>query len=127
MFKEYHHKTKLSYEESIESVKASLMEHKFGTLCTIGLSDKFKDQNLEYEGRLTILEVCNPKEANKIITINPKALYILPCKIIVQEFEGTTTIKMITPTSMFAIFDNPELTEIAQNIENIIVEAIEKI
>lgn len=127
MIKEYHYKTNKSYEDAIETLTASLKQRKFGTLCSIGLSDKFVENDIDYDGKLMILEVCNPLEASKIISINPKALYLLPCKIIVKEVNDTTTIEMATPTSLFAMFDSPKLLEIAQRIETIIIEAINEV
>lgn len=127
MIKEYHYKTNKSFEDAIEALKASLKQRKFGTLCSIGLSDKFVENNIDYDGKLTILEVCNPLEASEIISINPKALYFLPCKIIVKEVNDITTIEMATPSSLFAMFDSPKLLEIAQRIETIIIEAINEV
>lgn len=127
MIKEYHYKTNKTFDDTIEALKASLKQRKFGTLCSIALSDKFAENNIDHEGKLTILEICNPLEANKIISINQKALYLLPCKIIVREINNTTTIEMATPTSLFAMFDNAKLIEIAQRIETIIIEAIKEV
>ncbi len=127
MINEYNHKTNKSFEDTIESLKISLMERKFGTLCLIKLSEKFIEKGIDYNGKLTILEVCNPSEASSIISINPKALYMLPCKIIVHEVNGSTSIKMANPTSLFSVFDNPHLLEIAQSIEATMIEAISEV
>lgn len=127
MIKEYQHKTNKSFEDAVEAIKASLMEKKFGTLCSISLSDKFAEKGIDYDGKLTILEVCNPLEASRLISISPKSIYMLPCKIIVNEIDGVTNIKMATPTSVFAMFDEPKLLETAQHIESIIIEAINEI
>jgi uncharacterized protein (DUF302 family) len=127
MIQEFQHKTNKSFEDAIEALKESLMKRKFGTLCSIAMSDKFKEKGINYDGKLMILEVCNPFEASKIISINSKALYLLPCKIIVRETANTTTIQMTTPTSLIAIFDDSQLLEIAKRIESTMVDAIKEI
>jgi uncharacterized protein (DUF302 family) len=127
MIKEYQHKTTKSFEDVIETLKKSLMKRKFGTLCSIAMSEKFEEKGINYDGKLTILEVCNPFEASKIISINPKALYLLPCKIIVRENDNTTTVQMANPTSLIALFDDSQLLKIAQEIESTLIDAINEI
>ncbi len=127
MIKEYQHKTTKSFDNAIATLKESLMRRKFGTLCSIALSERFEEKGISYDGKLTILEVCNPFEASRIISINPRALYFLPCKIIVRNKNSTTTIEMATPTSLVALLDDPQLLEIAQEIESTLLDAIEEI
>ncbi|EGD49919.1 protein of unknown function DUF302, partial [Thermoanaerobacter ethanolicus JW 200] len=42
-------------------------------------------KGLPYNHSVTILEVCNPNAAAKIIAIDPMASYFLPCKIVIIE------------------------------------------
>ena len=127
MLKEYQHITHRSFEDAIETLKTSLMNRKFGTLCSIALSEKFKEKGIDFDERLTILEVCNPFEANTIISISPEAIYLLPCKIIVREKNNTTTIQMATPSSLVSMFDDPKLLKVAQEIESILIAAIQEV
>ncbi len=124
MLKEFQHQSSLSFEDTIETLKELFMKKKYGTLCSISLSDKFKEKNIPFDSKLTILEICNPLEANKLITINTKAMFLLPCKVLVIEKNGKTTVELVLPTSFMSLFDDPALTKAAQEIETAIVNTI---
>ncbi len=127
MLTEYHYQTNKSFEDTIDALKVLLMERGFGTLCTIPLSEKFNEKNLSFDGKLSILEICNPFEANQILEVNAQALYLLPCKIIVREINNVTTIHMASPTSLASLLNDPQLIEAVQKIESTLLDAIESV
>lgn len=117
----------LSFEESINRLIKELSEHKFGVLSTIPLSDKFLDKGLEFEGKIRILDVCNPIEAYSVYKIDPLAVNFLPCKFVVREDKGKVTIEMIRPTDLIRLMNNDELTQFASKIENQLLEVVNNI
>lgn len=117
----------LSFEETINRLIKELSEHKFGVLSTIPLSDKFLDKGLEFEGKIRILDVCNPIEAYSVYKIDPLAMNFLPCKFVVREDKGKVTIEMIRPTDLIRLLNNNELTQFALKIENQLLEVVNNI
>lgn len=117
----------LSFEESINRLIKGLSDQKFGVLSTIPLSDKFLDKGLEFEGKIRILDVCNPIEAYSVYKIDPLAVNFLPCKFVVREDKGKVTIEMIRPTDLIRLLNNNELTQFALKIENQLLEAVNNI
>ena len=117
----------LSFEETINRLIKELSEHMFGVLSTIPLSDKFLDKGLEFEGKIRILDVCNPIEAYSVYKIDPLAVNFLPCKFVVREDKGKVTIEMIRPTDLIRLLNNNELTQFALKIENQLLEVVNNI
>jgi len=117
----------LSFDETIEQLTKNLAEEKFGVLSTIPLSEKFRDKGLDFEGRLTILDVCNPIEAFSVYKIEPLAVNFLPCKFVIRESNKQVTIEMIRPTEIIALMPNDALLRFAQVIEEKLISACSKI
>lgn len=117
----------LSFDETIEQLTKNLAEEKFGVLSTIPLSEKFRDKGLDFDGRLTILDVCNPIEAFSVYKINPLAINFLPCKFVIREFNRQVTIEMIRPTELITLMPNDALLKFARVIEDKLISVSEKI
>lgn len=113
-----------SFESTIDLLTQSLSEAKFGVLSTIPLSDKFKDKGLAFEGRLVIMEVCNPVEAHKVHQIDPLAVNFLPCKFVVREVGNRVRVEMIRPTDLIALMNNAQLTIFASDIEKKLLDVL---
>ncbi len=116
-----------SYEETLDVLKKELADRKFGVLASISLSDKFKDKGIAYEGKLTILDICNPYEASQALSLNPMSVYFLPCKMIVEELNGLTLIKMARPSVLIQILEDQNLVRFAQRIEDLLIQAAEAV
>lgn len=123
MLQEFSHITQKSFEDTITDLKEALMQAKFGTLCQINMHEKFKDKGIEFDGRITILEICNPFEAFAAINIHPQAIYFLPCKFIVKEKNGVGVIEMVKPSSLMNLLEEPRLVELAIKVETALITA----
>lgn len=73
-----------------------------------------------------MLEVCNPVEAQRILTKNQMVGYFLPCKIVVYEDGEKVKIGLPKPTAMIGLAGDDSLMESARKIENRLVKAIDK-
>jgi len=117
MMQDYSVTTQMTYEQAKTMLEAKLSEAKFGVLCKLDLPEKFREKGLQYDRKFTIFEVCNPNEAIKVLTVDPRVAYFLPCKIVVHEKDGMAIIGMIRPTSMIIEMHNHDLDAIALQIE----------
>lgn len=123
MLQEFIHITQKSFEDTIIDLKEALMQAKFGTLCQINMHEKFKDKGIDFHGKITILEICNPFEAFAAINIHPQAIYFLPCKFIVKEKDGVGVIEMVKPSSLMNLLEEPRLVELAIKVETALINA----
>jgi uncharacterized protein (DUF302 family) len=75
-------------EGAIKSLEDSLKEEKFGVLWMFDIKEKLQEKGLDFSKEFKVLEVCNPVEAQRILSENEMAGYFLPCKMVVYEYEG---------------------------------------
>ncbi|OZM58049.1 hypothetical protein CIB95_00270 [Lottiidibacillus patelloidae] len=109
--------TNKTVTEAISSLEENLMKEKFGVLWNFDVKGKLNEKGLEYDNEFTVLEVCNPKEAQRVLKEEILVGYFLPCKIVVYNEKGKTKIGMPKPSSLIEMVDNQKLKEIALEIE----------
>ncbi|MBP1950915.1 DUF302 domain-containing protein [Virgibacillus litoralis] len=118
--------TTKSLEEAIQSLEQSLKEEKFGVLWQFDVKDTLQKKGFEFNQPFQVLEVCNPKEAQRVLSQNQLVGYFLPCKIVVYEDAGMTKIGMPKPTALIQMVEDESLNEIARDIENRMISCIDK-
>ncbi len=118
--------TDKSVNQAVQSLEEALKEEKFGVLWNFDLTAKLQEKGEDFNTPYTILEVCNPKEANKVLSSNLMIGYFLPCKIVVYEEGGSTKIGMPKPTSLISMAEDHDVQAIAENIEKRLISAIDK-
>ncbi|SDQ95572.1 Uncharacterized conserved protein, DUF302 family [Virgibacillus subterraneus] len=118
--------TTKSLEEAIQSLEQSLKEEKFGVLWQFDVKDTLQKKGFEFNQPFQVLEVCNPEEAQRVLSQNQLVGYFLPCKIVVYEDAGMTKIGMPKPTALIQMVEDESLNEIARDIENRMISSIDK-
>ncbi|QSO48661.1 DUF302 domain-containing protein [Alicyclobacillus curvatus] len=116
--------TDKSIEGAVQSVEQSLKNHKFGVLWQMDIPAKLQEKGVDFNQPFRVLEVCNPVEAKRVLSQNSLVGYFLPCKVVVYEENGRTKIGLPRPTALMEVVNDPELREIAQNIENTLIDAL---
>lgn len=122
----YTKESKKTVREAIHALEASLSEEAFGVLWTFNIKEKLEERGYGLEEDFTVLEVCNPKEAERVIKENKLVGYFLPCKMVVYKDNGVTKIGMPKPSALMNMFDNQEIKEMAEDIENRLITCIDK-
>lgn len=123
----YEVKTVKPFEEAGSSLKRSLEANKFGVLWELDFKDKLKEKGLEFESHFKIFEVCNPAQAKRVLDTQIEVGYFLPCKIVLYEKDGTTYIGMMKPTELIDMLGKEELSEVAKEVEEVLVQAINSV
>lgn len=118
--------TSKGIDEAIETLEASLKEEKFGVLWNFDLKDKLHEKGLDFEKEFKVLEVCNPKEAQRVLNENVMAGYFLPCKMVVYEDGGKTKIGMPKPTSLTQMVEDANIQAMARDIEQRLMHCMDE-
>jgi len=117
-----------SFEEAIEKVTESLKKEGFGVLTEIDVKATLK-KKLDVDFReYRILGACNPPFAYQALQAEDKIGIMLPCNVIVQETgEGKIEVAAVDPIASMLAIQNPELGEIAFQVQEKMKKVVENI
>lgn len=113
-------------DQVMTQLKQALSEASFGVLWEFGLANKFEEKELSFDESYHILEVCQPKEAHRVVSHDLRAGYFLPCKIVVYTENGQTKIGMPKPTALMDLADEAELKTVAEEVEHTLRHVIDQ-
>lgn len=122
----YTAETTANVQQAIAVLETSLKEEQFGVLWRFNLREKLKEKGFDFEREYVVLEVCNPAEANRVISENVLAGYFLPCKIVVYEADGKTKIGMPKPSAFMNMLEDDALAGIAADVEARLIGCINR-
>lgn len=108
----------ISFDEAIERTTEELKKEGFGILTDIDVKQTLKKKlNVDFKN-YRILGACNPPFAYQALQVEDKIGVMLPCNVIVQEIqEGTIEVAAIDPIPSMQAVENPNLKEIAENVQ----------
>ncbi|WP_257351342.1 DUF302 domain-containing protein [Pseudalkalibacillus decolorationis] len=118
--------TEHSVNDACKNLEDQLSKEQFGVLWDFDIKEKLNEKDLEFDRSFRVLEVCNPKEAQRVLNQNVMIGYFLPCKMVVYEDEGVTKIGMPKPTALVAMVEDDEITAMAQEIEQRLMACMDK-
>ena len=109
--------SKKSMDQLSKDLEAAVVRHKFGVLGVHDLQETMAKKGVEFARQCRIFEVCNPHQAKKVLEANLEISTALPCRISAYEEGGGTRLATIKPTAMIALYPNPELRGVAEEVE----------
>ncbi|UUZ83100.1 DUF302 domain-containing protein [Paenibacillus sp. P26] len=118
--------TEKTPEQAMEKLSETLKEEKFGVLWQLDMKAKLQQKGVDFNQTFHILEVCNPVEANRVLSENSLVGYFLPCKIAVYEEKGETRIGLSKPTALIGLVENDNLMAIATDIKKRLIACVDK-
>lgn len=119
--------TNESFEIIEEKVKQELKKEGFGILTKIDVKEKFKEKlGVDFK-KYIILGACNPPNALKAIESEENIGLMLPCNVIIYEKDKSTAISIIKPSVAMGMINNPNLKELAFNIEQKLKKVLDNI
>jgi uncharacterized protein (DUF302 family) len=118
----------LSFEEAIAKTTAELAREGFGVLTEIDVAAALKNK-IDVDFRpYRILGACSPTHAHLALLSEDKIGTMLPCSVIVQETEkGQIEVAAVDPMASMQAVANPDLGEIAVEIQAKLKQVIENI
>ena len=115
-----------SVDQAVADLEAAVRQNGFGVLHQYDLKQTLAGKGVELPQKLSIIDVCNPKQAARVLAADMGMNVALPCRISVYEDGGQTRIGMVKPTAMLAsLSDSPELKRVAEDVEQAITRMID--
>ncbi len=127
--KYYFNKTlDISFDEAIERVTEELKKEGFGILTDIDVQGTLKKKLDVSFRKYRILGACNPQFAYKALQNESRIGTMLPCNVIVQETEGgDVEVSAIDPISSMRAVQNPDLEDIAIQVQAKLKSVVESL
>jgi len=108
-----------TFEQAATDLEAAVKRHEFGVLHIHDLGNTLRSKGVDFAENCRVFEVCNPKQAAKVLGTDMRLNMALPCRISVYTERGKTMIGMIRPEPMLAALStDPTLVMIAQEVES---------
>ena len=124
----FNKKLGISFEEAVDKVIDELKKEGFGVLTDIDVQKTLKKKiDVDFR-KYRILGACNPPFAYKALQAESRIGTMLPCNVIVQETEdGQVEVSAIDPIASMQTIENPELTEIADQVQSKLKKVVESL
>ena len=118
----------VSFDEAIARVTEELKKEGFGILTDIDVQATLKKKlNVDFR-KYRILGACNPPFAYQALQAEDKIGTMLPCNVVVQELpEGNVEIAAVDPVASMMAIENPELGEIATQVQAKLRKVVENL
>ena len=121
---------KMSTNKTVNEVAAALQAavpaNHFGVMQVHNLQETLAKKGVELGSECLIFEVCQPQQAKKVLDQNMSVSTALPCRISIYEEGGKTVLATLKPTTLLAMFDSPQLKQVAQEVEDTIVKIMKE-
>ncbi len=116
----------MSTDKTISEVTAALQKavpaNRFGIMQIHNLQETMAGKGVEFKQECLIFEVCQPQQAKKVLEENMSISTALPCRISLYRENGKTILATLKPTALLAMFNSPQLSGTAQEVEETIVK-----
>jgi len=118
--------TNKTVSETAAALQAAVQANHFGVMQVHNLQETMVKKGVDFERECLIFEVCQPQQAKKVLDQNMSVSTALPCRISIYEEGGKTILATLKPTTLLAMFDSPQLKDVAQEVEDTIVKIMKE-
>ncbi len=120
--------TALSFADAVARVRETLQEEGFGVLTEIDVQATLKEKLGEDVPPYLILGACNPPYAHRALGLEPELGTLLPCNVVVYvQPDGQTRVSGVDPVAMLGIVGRRDLEPIADEIQEKVERALQKV
>ena len=111
-----------SIDQVCQDLEKAVVEHKFGVMTVHNLKETMNKKGVEFDRECRIFEVCNPRQAKRVLEKNMELSTALPCRISVFTEGGKVKLATLKPTVLISQFNAPELQPVAKEVEDTLME-----
>lgn len=109
-----------SLEEIERELHASAARQQFGIIAIHDLKETLAKKGVELAQDCRVYEVCNPRQAKKVLDADGAISTALPCRISVYGSPGSYTLATMRPTEMMKAFASPGVETVAREVEDVL-------
>ncbi|MDI1301886.1 MAG: DUF302 domain-containing protein [bacterium] len=118
--------TEKTFEQAAADLGAAVTRLGFGILHVHDLGATLRSKGIAFAEECRVLEVCNPAQAAKVLSIDMRLNMALPCRISVYTEKGRTRLGLIKPAQMLtALSQDAALLEVAREVEEKTMQMID--
>lgn len=114
--------TDKTVSEAAASLQTAVEANHFGVMQVHNLKESMAKKGVGFAHECLIFEVCQPKQAKKVLDENMSLSTALPCRISIFEEGGKTVLATLKPTALLAMFKVSHLEGVAREVEAVIVQ-----
>ena len=118
--------TNKTVSEAAAALQAAVQANHFGVMQVHNLQETMVKKGVDFERECLIFEVCQPQQAKKVLDQNMSVSTALPCRISIYEEGGKTILATLKSTTLLAMFNSPQLKDVAQEVEDTIVKIMKE-
>jgi len=118
--------TEKTVSEAAAALQAAVQANHFGVMQVHNLKETMEKKGVDFGRECLIFEVCQPQQAKKVLDQNMSVSTALPCRISIYEEGGKTILATLKPTALLALFNVPQLKQVAQEVEDTIVKIMKE-
>lgn len=111
-------------EDAEARTRTALAGEGFGVLTEIDVKATMKKKLDRDMPGYKILGACNPTMAWGAIEMEPKIGSILPCNVILREVAGGVEVSAVDPVASMAGVGNPDLTNVAGQVRDMLAKVV---
>lgn len=115
--------TQKSFDDAVAAIQTQTQANGFRVLHVHDVQATLAEKDFQREP-LKIVEVCNAKYAHTALLIDVTVSLLMPCRINVYREEGKTVISTVRPKALVTMFENTELQDFANDIEEVLLRII---
>lgn len=119
--------TAKSFDQAAADLEAAIVRNGFGVLHVHDLGATLRGKGVAFERECKVFEVCNPRQAARVLAVDMRLNMALPCRVSVYTEAGGTRIGMIEPVGMLAMLStDPALAQVAQEVQAVVMRSIDE-
>jgi uncharacterized protein (DUF302 family) len=112
-------------ERTLEKLQKAAAANQLGILMVHDLKEKMTAKGVDFKPQCRIVELCNPKQAKKVLEDNMSISTALPCRISLYEQADKVKVATIKPTALLGLFGISGLESVAKEIEDAIIRVVD--
>jgi uncharacterized protein (DUF302 family) len=119
--------TDKSFEQASADLESAVKRNGYGVLHIHDLGATLRTKGVTFEEQCKIFEVCNPRQAAKVLSVDMRLNMALPCRISVFTEASKTKIGLIKPLAILsALSQDAALIEVAKEVERTTTQMVEE-
>ncbi len=114
----------MPFDQALEKVKKTLMDHHLGVVSDVDVQAIFKAKLDKSIPAYHIYGACNPGLADRVISAEANAGTLLPCNFVMYEKDGKTVVSFMDPVPVLGLADNEAIQAVAQEAHEILEKVV---